>query len=159
MGCGGDSLPPWLSGEETRLDIDPKHSPDIVADMRDMGDIGPFDALYCSHALEHLYPHEVQPALEGFRRALKPGGHALIIVPDLEDVRPTEEPLFNSPAGPITGLDLYYGKRSMIETSAHMAHHTGFVSKTLHSAFMGAGFSHAEIRRLPYFNLFGVAIR
>lgn len=152
-------MPPWLHGEEVRLDIDPAHRPDIVADMRHIGDIGPFDALYCSHALEHLYPHEVRPTLEGFRRVLNDRGHALIIVPDLEDARPTEAPLFNAPAGPITGLDLYYGKRSFIESSPYMAHHTGFVSETLRDALLGAGFSHAETRRLPCFNLFGVAIR
>ena len=69
VGCGGGRLPDWLTGfNEIRLDIDDTYNPDIVADMKDMGDIGQFDVVFCQHALEHLYPHEVTQALEEFRR-------------------------------------------------------------------------------------------
>jgi SAM-dependent methyltransferase len=119
VGCGGVILPHWFEGmQEVRLDIDPDMKPDIVASMTDMGEIGEYEALFCSHALEHLYPHEVQKALAEFKRVLKPEAHAIIFVPDLEDVRPTEEILLVSPAGPITGLDMIFGHRVQLEGSA-----------------------------------------
>ncbi|QDU91336.1 Undecaprenyl-phosphate mannosyltransferase [Pirellulimonas nuda] len=37
------------------------------------------DTILCSNVLEHLEPHE--QVLEGYCRALRPGGHAIIIVP------------------------------------------------------------------------------
>ena len=46
---------------ETRLDIDPNAKPDIVASMTDMSMVesGQFDAIFSSHNLEHLYPHDL----------------------------------------------------------------------------------------------------
>jgi ubiquinone/menaquinone biosynthesis C-methylase UbiE len=145
--------------EETRLDIDPACAPHVVAPMTDMGEIGPFDALYTSHCLEHLYPHQVRLALAEFLRVLKPGGHALIIVPDLEGVEPTEAVLYDSPAGPICGLDMYYGKASFIAESPYMAHHCGFVRETLEGAIQAAGFARSEVRRLASHNLIAVAVK
>lgn len=160
VGCGTEPLPDWLAAaNETRLDIDPAHKPDIVASMTDLGPIGPFDAVYSNHCLEHLYPHEVPVALSEFHRVLHPGGHVLIFVPDLEDVRPTEDVLFTAPVGPITGLDLYYGLRRMIEEKPHMAHHCGFVSQTLNRNLVEAGFVLVTVQRLGSFNLFAAAVR
>ena len=150
-------MPPWLSHhEEVRLDIDASVNPDIVASMTDMGDIGPFDAVYCSHALEHLYPHDVSLALGEFRRVLGVGGRAIVIVPDLEDIRPTEDVVFVAPAGPITGLDMIFGFRAKLKEMPHMAHHTGFVAGTLKAAFEGAGFTYTVVKRLADFNLLAV---
>jgi SAM-dependent methyltransferase len=86
-------------------------APDIVASMDDMGDIGLYDAIYCSHALEHLFPWQTPLALSEFLRVLKPGGIAMIFVPDLEDVKPTNDILYESAGGPIAGLDMIYGCR------------------------------------------------
>lgn len=158
VGCGGDPMPEWAFGyTETRLDIDARHSPDVVASMTDMGEIGDFDIVYCSHALEHLYPHEVGVALSEFRRVLKPGGCAMVFVPDLEGVSATEEVLFEAPCGPITGLDLLYGYRKVLPDMPHMAHHTAFVSATLESAFRDAGFEAVEVKRMAAHNLMGAA--
>lgn len=155
-GCGGDALPDWLAHfAEVRLDIDPRCKPDIVASMTDMGEIGPFDAAYCSHALEHLAPHDVGLALGEFRRVLKPGAALVVIVPDLEDVRPTEEVLYESPAGPVCGLDIFYGMRRYLAEYPHMAHRTGFVAATLSQALAYAGFERVGAQRLPHFNLLG----
>lgn len=159
VGCGGDPLPAWLTGDEIRLDIDPAVGPDIVASMTALGDIGGFDVVYCCHALEHLYPHEVATALGEFLRVLKPGGFAVVFVPDLEDVQPTDDILYVSPAGPIRGLDLYYGFRPLLAAMPHMAHHTGFVSASLHAAFTAAGFAPVEVKRLPCFNLMAAGAR
>jgi SAM-dependent methyltransferase len=156
VGSGHASLPTWCDGlAETRLDIDPGCKPDIIAPMTDMGDIGPFDVLYCSHALEHLYPHDVAAALAEFRRVLKPGGAMVVFVPDLEDVQATEDVVYQSPCGPITGLDMIYGKVSYLADAPFMAHHTGFVRDTLAKTLEAAGFSGVTVLRVPEFNLMG----
>jgi SAM-dependent methyltransferase len=146
IGCGPmhegtDSLPSWAKGcIETRLDIDPNARPDIVASMVDLGNIGVFDIVYSCHALEHLYPHEVPIALSEQYRVLRDGGGVMCIVPDLEGVEATEEPIYNSISGPICGLDMIYGKASFIQNSIYMAHHSGFVSSTIKKALEEAGF-------------------
>lgn len=157
-GCGGDTLPEWMGDcEETRLDVDPRWNPHVVASFTDLGDIGPFDVAFCCHALEHLYPHEVEKALSEFRRVLGTDGKLIVFVPDLEGVSPTEDVLFVSPDGPITGLDLIYGSRKRIPTMPHMAHHSGFTWKTLLAALRRAGFGKAIVQRLSDYNLLGAA--
>lgn len=160
MGCSGDPLPDWLQGfEETRLDIDPSVNPDIVASMTALGDIGTFDAVLCRHALEHLYAHEVPIALSEFRRVLNHGGHVLIFVPDLQDVQATNEVLFESPSGPITGMDLIYGYQVATRTNPHMQHKTGFIEATLGAALEHSGFSQVTVRRLANFDMLGAGVK
>ncbi len=160
VGCGGDPLPAWLSGfEEVRLDINPACDPDIVASMTALGEIGPYDALYCSHALEHLHPHEVPVALGEFLRVIKPGGNVLVFVPDLEGVAPNSEVLFESEAGPITGHDLYYGHGAYVARNPYMAHHSGFLKDTLAEALQAAGFAQTEVMRVHCHNLMAVAVK
>lgn len=162
VGCGYSPLPDYLSVHgfaETRLDIDGACEPDIVASMVDLGEIGPFRMVFSHHSLEHLAPHDVPRALGEFHRVLSPGGMALVFVPDLEGVAPTDEVLFVSPAGPIAGLDLFYGLRAALAEQPHMAHRTGFVSDTLRSALESAGFERVCIERLPDHNLMGVGYR
>lgn len=142
---------------ETRLDIDPGCSPDIVASMTDLGDIGPFDTVFSCHCLERLAPHDVPIALSEFRRVLKPGGNVIIMVPDLEGVSPTDEVLFISPAGPICGLDLFYGLRTALAERPYMAHRTGFVSQTLQAVLETAQFARIGVQRLAGHNLLAVA--
>lgn len=158
VGCGRDPLPEWLHDyQEVRLDIDPACEPHIVASMLALGDIGEFDALFCSHAVEHLYPHQVPVALGEFRRVLKDGGFAVIFVPDLQDVTANEEVLYVSPCGPITGRDLFYGKADLLEGHPYMAHHTGFVQSTLESAVKAAGFASVKVDRIGCHNLIAAA--
>lgn len=160
VGCGGESLPSWLGlHEETRLDIDAAHSPHLVRDMQDLSGIGTFDSVYCCHALEHLSPHEVVPTLKQFHGVLNEGGVAIVFVPDLEDVRATDEVLFDAPSGPITGLDLIYGYRKMLEDKPYMAHKTGFTKETLEKSFIDAGFSRIEVLRMSDYALMGAAVK
>jgi predicted SAM-dependent methyltransferase len=93
---GGPRSPRALHGffadgswEEVRLDINPDVKPDVVGSIIDMRNViadASFDAVWSSHNLEHLYAHEVRPALREFRRILKRDGFALITTPDLEMV-------------------------------------------------------------------------
>lgn len=157
IGCGRSPLPSRMSHcHETRLDIDPNVEPDIVADMASIPDIGPFDAVYSSHSLEHLYPHDVPKCLAGILRVLKPGGAVIIHVPDLEDLSPTDEVLYEVEGGPVLAKDLFYGWSKYLEELPFMAHRTGFVQKTLHAALERAGFSSVTVGREPGYELIGV---
>lgn len=158
VGCGNTPMHEFLDGyKEVRLDIDPSVNPDIVASLTDMGDIGPFDAVYGSHVLEHFAPHEVVKVMSECLRVLKPRGMVVIIVPNLEKVRPTREVVYDSPAGPITGLDMFYGKESLVAVNPYMAHKTGFVVETLKEAL--SGFDRSEVRELTDYNLLGIGVK
>ena len=156
-GCGRAPLPEWLDGQETRLDISPDCNPDVLASMADIGEIGPFNTVYTSHSLEHLSPSDVPRALAGFYRVLEPGGALVIIVPDIEDARPTEDVLFVTSAGPITGLDLIYGHRASLDSMPYMAHRSGFTADLLQGALEAAGFETIKTRRMSNYNLMAVA--
>jgi len=114
-------------------------------------DAGQFDAVYCSHNLEHYYRHDVPKVLAGFLHVLKDGGSAQIRVPDIAEVMRTtiergldiDDVLYQSPAGPIMVLDVLYGYSVEIEQSGQdfFAHKTGFTSKSLIAALQKAGFS------------------
>lgn len=156
VGCGRDPLPAWLTDhDEVRLDIDPDVGPHIVASMLDMGDIGGFDIVYSSHALEHVYPHEVPMALAEMFRVLRPGGIVAITVPNLDGVKPDEDVLYESPAGPVCGLDMFYGMARLIKDAPYMAHHCGFVPATLSNAMTAAGFAEVSAKALEHWTLFG----
>lgn len=159
VGCGGEALPQELTGfKEIRLDIDEKHRPDIVANITDLGEVGKFNVVYSAHVLEHLYPHDLKLALKEFLRVLDDGCVCVAIVPDLEDIRPTDEVVYISPAGPVTGLDMYYGMRSMLKENPYMAHRNGFVKSTLEKELIEAGFSKVDVKRV-HSNLLGIAYK
>lgn len=164
VGCGNEKLPPYLQHcKEVRLDIEPGYEPDIVADMVHLPEgIGPFDAVFSCHSLEHLYPYDVIPCLQGFRRVLKPDGVVMILVPDLEDVLPNDGVVYESPMGPVTGLDMYYGMASCLKEHPYMAHHCGFVQGVLARTLKAAGFKDVRVTRhandgVLYRSLFGIA--
>ncbi|MDP2903050.1 MAG: methyltransferase domain-containing protein [Methylovulum sp.] len=152
--------------QEIRLDIDADAKPDVIADMRDLSQIeaGSIDALWSSHNVEHLYPHDVIPTLAGFRRILKPNGVALITLPDLQEVAKLiaedklDDPAYISPAGPIAPLDILYGFRAaMAQGNLFMAHRTGFTAKTLAQAIVNAGFAMVTVQRdQSAFNLWAI---
>jgi ubiquinone/menaquinone biosynthesis C-methylase UbiE len=158
LNVGGNSkaipLPPQYSEfEHLLLDIDPKGSPDIVCDARNLTTLesGQFDAVYCSHNLEHYYRHDVQRVLAGFLHVLKDGGFAHIRVPDIQELMritidrglDIDDVLYQSPAGPIMVLDVLYGYSVEIERSKKdfFAHKTGFTHKSLLKALQKEGFS------------------
>jgi len=157
LNVGGNNkaipLPPHFADyEHLLLDIDPKGSPDIVCDARNLRrlEAGQFDAVYCSHNLEHYFRHDVQKVLAGFLHVLKNGGFAQIIVPDISEVmRVTVEKgldiddiLYESAVGPIMILDVLYGYSVEIKRSGHdfFAHKTGFTQKSLKNALLKSGF-------------------
>jgi ubiquinone/menaquinone biosynthesis C-methylase UbiE len=157
LNVGGNSkaipLPPQYAGwEHMLLDIDPTGKPDIVCDARKLEtlDAAQFDAVYCSHNLEHYYRHDVQKVLAGFLHVLKEGGFAHIRVPDINAVmRVTiergldiDDVLYQASSGPIMVLDVLYGWSRKIEESGEefFAHKTGFTQKSLLTALQKASF-------------------
>lgn len=147
-------LPAQYQGfDHILLDIDPKGSPDIVCDARTLTTLEPnqFDAIYCSHNLEHYYPHDVPRVLAGFLHVLKENGFAQIRVPDLNELMRTvvernldlEDVLYQSASGPIMVRDVIYGYSVEIERSGvdFFAHRTGFTQKSLANALQRAGFA------------------
>ena len=134
---------------EVRYDIDPAAKPDILGTITDMHRVssGSVDAVYSSHNLEHVFPHEVAVVLSEFKRVLKPNGICVVGVPDLQAVAKLiandklEDVAYSSPAGDITPLDMLYGLRTALSSGQHyMAHKTGFTVKTLSQYFFSAGF-------------------
>jgi predicted SAM-dependent methyltransferase len=124
------------------------------------------DAVFSSHNIEHLYPHEVPMALAEFLRVLKPDGIAVITCPDLQSVckliaeDKLTEAAYTSPAGPIAPIDILYGLRSsMAQGNLYMAHRCGFTQKVLSATLQASGFKSVATmsRGHPYFDLWAVA--
>jgi SAM-dependent methyltransferase len=174
VGCGdyqAEKLPMvFRTGwREVRLDIDPEVHPDFVASITDMSVIsdGTIDAVYSSHNIEHLYPHEVPLALSEMRRVLAPTGFAFIQLPDLQEIARhiadgnLEDSLYMSSMGPIAPLDILYGHRpSLASGNVFMAHRTGFTGATLGTALIKAGFAAVLVQRDPLaFDLTALAFR
>lgn len=175
VGCGPARKPDVAScfladdWREIRLDIDPAVSPDVVCSMLDMAPVpsASVDAVYSSHNIEHLYPHQVEVALAEFFRVLKPDGFLVLTCPDLQAVcrhvaedRLTE-PAYVVPLGPIAPLDILYGHRPQLAAgNLFMAHHTGFTLRTLVEAVRNEGFrSVAGCRREAFLDLWLVATK
>ncbi|MEN6490070.1 MAG: methyltransferase domain-containing protein [Smithella sp.] len=156
--------PEW---REVRLDIDPANDPDIIGSMIDMMAVADasVDAIYSAHNIEHVHVHEVPVVLEEFLRVLKPDGFAVITCPDLQTVCAlvAEDKLtdtaYQSPAGPITPLDILYGHGSALAAGHHyMAHKGGFTLKSLVAALQATGFQTiAGKRRVKGLDLWVVA--
>jgi hypothetical protein len=157
------------SWRELRLDIDPAVKPDIVGTMTQMVAVADqsVDAIFSSHNIEHLYPHDVPLALSEFLRVLKFDGFAVITCPDLQSVAvlvaqdKLTEPAYISPTGPIAPLDILYGFRpSLAAGNLFMAHHCGFTEKALTNLLMGCGFASVVSRRRPAaFDLWALAAK
>jgi protein O-GlcNAc transferase len=135
--------------KEIRFDIDPNVQPDILGDMTNMSAVADasVDAVWSSHNIEHLYWHDVPTALREFNRVLKVGGFVYLTLPDIQAVAKhvaegkLEDPLYESPAGPISAIDILYGHRASITRGNHfMAHKTAFTAKTLEQRLYEAGF-------------------
>jgi SAM-dependent methyltransferase len=162
------SIFPPAVWSEVRLDINPRTQPDIVgsfADMRGLVADACFDAIYSSHAIEHLYAHEVIPALREFRRVLKPGGFALVTCPDLAAIARqlldggAEGVAYQSSAGPIRPIDMLYGHSESIGAGQFaMAHNTGFTGPRLARVALAAGFAEARVYDGEGFDLWGLLL-
>ena len=81
VGCGSSFHPAW-----TNIDLVPSAPSVVQFDIR-KGIPFPndyFDAVYSSHMIEHLQPHEAERLMQEAARVAKPGGILRIVTPDLE---------------------------------------------------------------------------
>lgn len=155
VGGGSKSIPipsHYDGWQHLLLDIDPRDRPDIVCDARKLDTLAAqqFDAIYCSHNLEHYYLHDALKVLRGFVHVLKPDGFAEIKVPDIATVMrhvvehemDIDDVLYVSPAGPIKVRDVVYGWQVEIERTGNdfYAHKNGFTWKSLMAIVQLAGF-------------------
>jgi ubiquinone/menaquinone biosynthesis C-methylase UbiE len=173
IGCGpkrkaqttpGFNTDDWT---ELRLDIDESVNPDITGTMTDMAAVEDqsVDAIFSSHNIEHLYPHEVPVALREFLRVLKPDGFLVVTCPDLQSVcklvaeDKLTEPAYTAPAGPIAPIDILYGHRPpMARGNLYMAHRCGFTQKVLVVTLQASGFKAVASRVRPTaFDLWAIA--
>jgi hypothetical protein len=173
IGCGpkrkdkttrGFNTDAWT---EVRLDIDASVEPDVLGTMTDMSAVADasVDAIFSSHNIEHLYPHEVPVALGEFLRILKPDGFAIITCPDLQSVCALVaegkllDAAYTSPAGPIAPIDILYGFRpAMANGNLYMAHRCGFTQQVLRGTLQAAGFKAVgTLARAPSFDLWAIA--
>lgn len=156
VGCGpackgprtpGFDTPDW---SEIRLDIDPSVEPDVIASLTDMSAVTSrsADAIFSSHNIEHLYPHDVPMALGEFRRVLKDDGYAVITCPDVQSIAQfigqngIDAVAYQSGMGPITPLDMLYGHNdSIARGNFYMAHRTAFTRDSLAHTLRCAGFN------------------
>jgi hypothetical protein len=81
----------------------------------------------------------------------------IVVVPDLEDIRPTSEVVYVSPAGPITGADMYWGFQRAVGDKPFMRHQFGYTRQTLLETFQEAGFADAMVTRIPGWELLASA--
>ena len=172
---GGNKIPlphqyeGWI---QISLDINQLLNPDICDDARELLKFpaDKYDSVYCSHNLEHYYPHDARRVLAGFVNVLKPDGFALICVPDMDEVFKIvaadddidiESVAYESPMGPITFRDMIYGHAGEIERSGNefYAHKTGFTEWSLISILKECGFrvvftytGNFEIIALAFYN-------
>ena len=175
IGCGpkrkgqttrGFNTPAW---NEIRLDIDASVAPDVIGTMTDLSavDDTSVDAIFSSHNIEHLYPHEVPVAFREFLRVLRPDGFFVLTCPDLKSVcalvadDKLTEAAYTAPAGPIAPIDMLYGHRPAMERgNLFMAHRCGFTQKVLDATLRACGFrtvASLARGRAPFFDLWAVA--
>ena len=154
---------------EIRLDIDRNVNPDIEGTSTDMKlvDTGSVDAVYSSNNIEHIYPHQVPIALREFYRVLKEDGIVVITCPDIQGVceiiaqDKLLEPLYESPIGPISPIDVLYGSRKQIAGgNEYMAKKGGLTYSVLNGSLYEAGFKvRVGGRRLETWELWIVAFK
>jgi predicted SAM-dependent methyltransferase len=150
-------LPPRYDGwEQHLLDIDPAVAPDIVCDAADMADLAPaqYDAVFCSHNLEHFYAHDVPKVLSGFLHVLKPGAVVEIGVPNLNalmramlagnlDITDT---WYRAGPNAISFHDVLFGwSAQMAQGNLYYAHKCGFTEHSLGAALAAAGFVRVQV--------------
>ena len=154
VGCGPQNKSSCLgfnndNWKEIRFDIDKNVKPDIVGTLTDMKlvETGSVDAVYSSHNIEHIFPHEVPIALREFYRVLKEDGIVVITCPDLQSAGEalTQDKLFETlyegHDGPVTAFDVLFGHReTTADGNVFMIHKGGFTYSLLDKAFYEAGF-------------------
>lgn len=94
-----------------------------------------FEAIYCSHLLEHLYPAAAALCVRECHRVLVPGGVLRVAVPDLDAVVASYDP--GDPDSFLEGLLQARGERGERSSARHRWHYN---EGSLRALLAGAGF-------------------
>jgi len=153
VGGGANRTVPsiYAGWDQDLLDINPNVKPDILCDAKELRTLnaGKYDAVFCSHNLEHFHRHEVPAVLAGFLHVLKRDGFAHIAVPDMEAVlgelvrgnHDINDTFYHAGPHAISFHDVIYGwGREVASGNAFYAHKTGFTQKSMAKALGKAGF-------------------
>lgn len=143
---GTEAKPGWKI-----LNVQPGPGVDFVGDCTDLGRFadGAVQEIYASHVLEHLsYQDRLPRALGELYRVLRPGGAAMISVPDLEVLCR----LFLDPRAKVRDrfeiMRMAFGG----QMDAHDFHYVGLSYDLLYNFLIKAGFR--RIEQVKAFGLF-----
>lgn len=124
---------------ELRLDIDPMHQPDILADICNISHVPNnfVDVVYSSHMIEHIHYFKVPTVLKELVRIVKDGGFVRLVTPNIKSVADRLatgkilDVVYESEGGPITTMDILYGSRyhTHKHNSDFMVHKCGFTKE------------------------------
>jgi len=140
-------------------DAEPKIEADYTGHIFKMDAIedNSIDALWCQQIMQRYYMPHVLEALKEFKRVMRDDALLYINVPDgqLAAAHLAHEnfykPLYETPAGPITAVDIVYGyQKAILAGNRHMAHHSVFSLKQLGTLLRDAGFSDVKVHRRGY---------
>ena len=145
VGFGGQNIETQIYTEDLKdykeisLDIDEQYSPDIVADIHNIGHIPDkfVDVVYSSHMIEHNHFFKVPTIINEMLRITKDGGFVRLITPNLKMIGKNItdgkllDVVYDSNGGPITTMDMIFGSR--YHTHKHgtdfMFHKCGFTKE------------------------------
>ncbi|MCD6035008.1 MAG: Methyltransferase type 12 [Rickettsiales bacterium] len=145
--------PEW---EVIHLDTIADTSPNIQGDITWANEVPDesMDAVWLVDSLKFLYLHQAALALKECFRVLKPNGIAFMTVPDIQKIAEFVQdgklavPLYKTPEGGITALDMLFGPVNMIAAGAHeCTHKTGYTARTLADKIGHAGFGRIKVKK------------
>jgi hypothetical protein len=162
VGGGSRDLPERYAGwQQDLLDIDPANKPDILCDVRRLPpdfverSVGSYDAIYCSHVIEHLYQHELTAVLKSFIPLLTSDGVVEIFAPNLTHAMKSmlsanldlNDVWYRTEAGlPVTFHDVFYGwSAAMQQGNLYFAHKCGFTALSLGVLLQSAGYARVVV--------------
>lgn len=162
-------LPIFASADWEEAPVDPDFTTMVAKLLSDGGLRGanqqPLKAIIANHLLPRFNAYEVPKVLAHLYDALDEEGFAIIICPDLQSIiervlaNGLTEAAYQSPAGPITPLDLIFGHQGSIQSGVLSApHRSGFTTASLTDALQAAGFKTIRtLARPENFDLWGIA--
>jgi len=160
-GCSKDIPLPAVFDNYEHILLDTfiiREVPDIVMNAKDMVNQEwmkeKYDAVYCSHTLEHIPRQETGAIFRGFAHVLKPDGFLLVRVPDvvaaIRDMDSKDKEFHQQPfpesendiLRAVTYHDIVYGSDHLIKGNPHQQHLQAFTIKSLQWGLDYVGFRH-----------------
>jgi len=172
VGGGGTRIIPshYEGWDQDLLDIDSECKPDICCDALEMPETlyEKYNAVYCSHNIEHFYKHDVTKLLINFRNVLIEGGSVEIHTPNIMNMIKVisergldiDDVWYRTSQGlPITFHDTLYGwGKAIASGNLYYAHKCGFSAISLYTILEQNGFINIQIEEQGS-NLMAIAVK